>query len=266
MPPSDVLKRAVAAAADRRPPSGRAGRAPGSDRAHPRRRAAGRASVASPSRVRDDRRAARAPAQCRARRFAGRQGCASTRSSDSSMSRGTSVSSAISKPGSMSASSGNSRSSDRQNASIVLMAISPRRSRRSSQRARSSSDRAAGGAQLANDALAHLGRRLPRERDRQDVGRIDARLEQIDVARDEHRRLPGAGRCLEHDVVARVDGERRARSASRRAAPAGDGAAGRRRVGDVGSSASHRTARAATTVGDRRVTHRRRSPFGRRAG
>ena len=50
------------------------------------------------------------------------------RSSDVSMSRGTSVSAARSNPGSTSASSGNSRSSDRQNASIVEIAMSPRRS------------------------------------------------------------------------------------------------------------------------------------------
>ena len=68
-----------------------------------------------------------------------------------------------------------------------------------------------GTAQLAQDALAHLGRRLPRERDRQDVGRIDPRLEQVDVSGDEHRCLPRAGRCLQHHVVPGVDGVKRAR-------------------------------------------------------
>ena len=50
-------------------------------------------------------------------------------------SRGTSVSAAMSNPGSMSASSGNSRRSDRQNASIVEIAMSPRRPFSSRQRA-----------------------------------------------------------------------------------------------------------------------------------
>ena len=57
----------------------------------------------------------------------------SARSSASSIRRGTCVSSAISKPGSRLASSGNSRSSDRQNASMVLMSTSPDRSRMSRQ-------------------------------------------------------------------------------------------------------------------------------------
>jgi hypothetical protein len=59
------------------------------------------------------------------------------------MRRGTSVSSAISNPGSRSASSGNSRSRDKLNASIVLIAISPRRSRISFHLLLSSSDLAA---------------------------------------------------------------------------------------------------------------------------
>ncbi len=49
----------------------------------------------------------------------------------------------MSKPGSRSASSGNSRNSDRQNASIVLMAISEIRSRSATHRALSNSERAA---------------------------------------------------------------------------------------------------------------------------
>ena len=151
------------------------------------------------------------------------------------MSRGTSVSSAKSKPGSRSASSGNSRSSDRQNASIVLIAISPRRSRESIQRARSISDRLGGLAELAHDPLAHLGRGLPRERDREDVGRVDAALEQIDVARDEHRGLAGAGRRLEHDVVA-ADRRR-----SLRALASGSGAAGAARTdGNDGTAPERR--------------------------
>ena len=56
---------------------------------------------------------------------------------------GTSVSSATAKPGSRSASSGNSRSSDRQKASMVLIVISPSRSRSSRQRASPARERAA---------------------------------------------------------------------------------------------------------------------------
>ena len=97
------------------------------------------------------------------------------------MSRSTSVSSAMVKPGSRSASSGNSRSSDRQNASIVLIAMSPRRSRRSRQRAASISPVAAALWRFVQDALAHLRRGLAREGDREDVGR--------------DRRRPSAGWC-----------------------------------------------------------------------
>ena len=85
---------------------------------------------------------------------------------------------------------------------------------------------AAARAQLAQDALAHLGRRLPRERDRQDVGRIDARLQQVDVPGDEHRCLPRAGGRLEHHVVAGIDGES-ARVARRRSPRSGGGSDGR---------------------------------------
>ena len=53
----------------------------------------------------------------------------------------TSVWSASANPGSTSASSGNSRSSDRQKASIVEIAISPTRSFRSRHRARSAADK-----------------------------------------------------------------------------------------------------------------------------
>ena len=62
-------------------------------------------------------------------------------------------------------------------------------------------------AQLADDPLAHFGRRLARERDRQDVGGIDASRQQVDVARDQHAGLAGAGRRLEHDVVRRITRE-----------------------------------------------------------
>ena len=65
----------------------------------------------------------------------------------------------------------------------------------------------AGLAKLAHDPLAHFCGGLAREGNRQDVGRIDAALEQVDVARDEHRRLPGSRGGFEHDVVGRIDGK-----------------------------------------------------------
>ena len=98
------------------------------------------------------------------------------------------------------------------------MAMSPRRSRRSIQSA-TDRTRTVGSrlGKLAHDALAHLGRGLPRERDRQDVGRIDAALEQVDVARDEDRRLAGSRRRLENDVVRGIDRKACARSRRDRA-------------------------------------------------
>ena len=62
--------------------------------------------------------------------------------------------------------------------------------------------------ELPDDAIAHLRRRLPRERDGEDIGRIDARPQQIDVARHEDRGLAGTRRGLEDDVVGRIGGER----------------------------------------------------------
>ena len=64
----------------------------------------------------------------------------SVRSSARSINLGTSVSSASANPGSRSTSSGNSRSSERQKASMVPIAISPIRSRSSRHRARSACD------------------------------------------------------------------------------------------------------------------------------
>jgi hypothetical protein len=58
------------------------------------------------------------------------------------------------------------------------------------------------------DSLAHFGRRLPCERHRQDVRGIDALSEQIHVPVDKHARLAGSSRCLEHDIAARIDGDR----------------------------------------------------------
>jgi hypothetical protein len=47
--------------------------------------------------------------------------------------------------------------------------------------------------QLMHDALAHLGRRLAREGDGENVRGIDACSQQVDVPRHEDRRLAGAG-------------------------------------------------------------------------
>ncbi len=58
---------------------------------------------------------------------------------------------------------------------------------------------------LAHDALAHFCRGLAREGNRQDVGGIDAALQQVDVARDEHRRLPRSRGGFKDDVVRRID-------------------------------------------------------------
>ena len=216
-------------------------RARGSGRARPRRPAADRAARRGrPASAR--RRAARCTSAMsgssfgRARRRCASSGRALPRRTAEPRSRRPGRS-----PGSRSASSGNSRSSDRQNASIVLIEISaetiaqrdPARPVELRQRGRP--------AQLADDPLAHLGRGLAGEGDRQDVGRLDARLEQVDVALHQHGRLAGAGGRLEHDVVARIDRERTARARRRPAA----------------STAARR-------IEERQLTHRRRSPCGRR--
>ena len=86
------------------------------------------------------------------------------------------------------------------------MAMSPVRSRSSRQRAARNLAACGRRAQRRQDALAHLGGRLAREGHRQDVRRIDAGPQQVDVAIDEHARLAGAGRGLERDVEARIDG------------------------------------------------------------
>ncbi len=57
--------------------------------------------------------------------------------------------------------------------------------------------------QPIDDALPHLGRGLAREGDREDVIRLDAGAQQVDVALDQHARLAGAGRRLEDDVLRR---------------------------------------------------------------
>ena len=62
-------------------------------------------------------------------------------------------------------------------------------------------------AQRADDSGAHLGRRLPGERDRQDVGRRDSRLQEPQIPLDQHGRLAGTGRGFQDHVVGRVRGE-----------------------------------------------------------
>ena len=60
-------------------------------------------------------------------------------------------------------------------------------------------------AQLVQDAAAHLGGRFARERDGEDVRRLDAAAQQVEIPVDEHMRLAGAGRRLEHHVVRGID-------------------------------------------------------------
>ena len=62
--------------------------------------------------------------------------------------------------------------------------------------------------ELVQDALPHLGRGLARERDREDVARLDAGEQQPDVAIDQHARLARPGRRLERDVARRIDRQR----------------------------------------------------------
>ncbi len=146
------------------------------------------------------------------------------RSSASSARRAASVSSAMPNPGSRSASSGNSRSRLRQNASIVLIATSPRWSRRAAPAHGIDPAFVGDPVEPREDAIAHLGGGLASEGDRQDVARLDAGANQVDVAVDEHVRLARAGRGLEHDIQARVDrgraiggvGQRRRRGRRRR--------------------------------------------------
>ena len=85
-------------------------------------------SAASPARARRSPSCAKTSATCSSS-VARLRHVRRARSSDSLTRRGTSVSSAIENPGSRPASSGNSRSSDRQNASIVLIVTSAVRSR-----------------------------------------------------------------------------------------------------------------------------------------
>ena len=136
---------------------------------------------------------------------------------------------------------------------MVLIWMSARRSRIAAQR-RAIERRLLGGApQLADDALAHLRRRLPRERDRQDVRRIDAARQQVHVARDEDARLARPGRRLEDDVVAR---DRARTRAPRRRDP--------RSPAIAVASASPPNER--HLIASLLITRRRRSPCGTRPG
>ena len=101
------------------------------------------------------------------------------------------------------------------------------RSRSSRQRARGISPRPAASRSVATMRSRISAAALRVKVMREDVRRIDAGAQQVDVAIDEHARLAGAGRCLERDVEAadprpvRVRHGRGRRSATRRSrAPA----------------------------------------------
>ena len=206
------------ARAVRRPPrrrvaaSGRAGRLRETAAARAAATSRRSSSAASPSRSRRSPQLREHQRDVVDRSARGARQMRSARSSASPTSRGTSVSSARSKPGSTSASSGNSRSSDRQKASIVEIAMSPSRSRSVAPARRGrAADVRLRLLQPLDDPLPHLGGGLARERDREDVLGLDAGAQQVDVALDEHARLARAGRGLEHDVARRIDRAERAR-------------------------------------------------------
>ena len=113
-----------------------------------------------------------------------------------------------------------------------------------------------GVSQLRDDALAHLGGSFSRERDRQDVGRIDARLHEVYVPRHQYRRLAGAGRGLEHDVVARIDGERASFSVRSVRSRSPDSP-----IGEAASIEQHDRGPNERQLGA--VSHHRRNPCGR---
>ena len=89
---------------------------------------------------------------------------------------------------------------------MVLMLMSPVRSRSSRHRAGENLAAFRGRAQRRQNAPPHLRGGLPRERDRQDVARVDARTKQIDVAVNEHPRLPRPCRRLQRHVEAGIHG------------------------------------------------------------
>ena len=126
------------------------------------------------------------------------------------------MSAASSKPGSTSASSGNSRSRreaecvDRRNGDVAetRLQIAPASGVELRQPARL--------LQPFDDPLAHLRRGLAREGDGKNVFGLDTGAEQVDVTLDEHARLARSGRRFEDDVLA---SDRRRPRARRR--PAG---------------------------------------------
>ena len=143
----------------------------------------------------------------------------SVRSSASSTSRGVSVSSARSKPGSTSASSGNSRSSARQKASIVEIAMSVRLSRISRHSSGAIVCVAVALRQLLQNALPHLGGGLARERDREDVARLDAGQR---AGRRSDRPARASCRCRPTPRARRCASDRPPARAPRRRAPRAD--------------------------------------------
>ena len=99
------------------------------------------------------------------------------------------------------------------------------------------------GTQGRHNPLAHLGRRLACEGDREHVRGIDTRLQQIDISVDEHAGLARPRRRFERDVVARVH---------RPLAP------------EPIARVDARLGRLRLTLGrTQRVTHRPRNPCGR---
>ena len=101
-------------------------------------------------------------------------------------------------------------------------------------------------AERRQDALAHFGRGLPGEGHRQDVRRVHARAQQVDVAVHQHARLAGPGRGLERDVEAGIDG-----------------ALARGAVARVDARVERGVAAVVVERQPRSATHRRRSPCGR---
>ncbi len=121
--------------------------------------------------------------------------------------------------GVQSASSGNSRSIDRQNASIVLIATSAVRVTQLTPATRRKLASRPAARSVSDDALAHLGGCLPRERERQNLRGIDTFAQQVDVAIDEHARLARPCRRFERHVESRIDGSLAAPIGSRASSP-----------------------------------------------
>ena len=163
-------------------------------------------SAASPARARRSPSCANTSATCSSSRATARQ-MRSARSSDSSISRGTSVSSAIEKPGievgleRKLAQQRQAEGVDRADGDVgrAIAQLAParrRRSRRAPPRARSVATMRSriSAAALRVKVIARM------------FDGIDAGAQQVDVAVDEHARLAGAGRRFERDVEAGIDG------------------------------------------------------------